>query len=211
MKARVLDALFRIGIIPIVRVASEEMAVRISGVLLEAGMGTVEIPFTNPAAPRIIEALRKRYPDAIIGAGTILDEASARAAVNAGAQYMISAGLVGSMIKTAHRYGLPAIPGVMTPTEAVLALEQGADVLKLFPASALGPSYLKALRAPLPQARWCPTGGVDSTNLHEWVNAGADLVGVGSPLLKDVSSTGDFSALAKRARRFVETWRQAKT
>src|SRR5690606_31799538 len=138
-----------------------------------------------PGAPKVIAALRDKFPDLLVGAGTVLDEAAARAAVDAGAQYVVSPGFSPAVIRAAHRFGIPAMPGVLTPTEAVAALEAGADVLKLFPASTVGPSYLKALRAPLPQAIWCPSGGVDLDNMESWVKAGAHMVGVGSPLLGD--------------------------
>ncbi|BAS27857.1 bifunctional 4-hydroxy-2-oxoglutarate aldolase/2-dehydro-3-deoxy-phosphogluconate aldolase [Limnochorda pilosa] len=209
VRAEQVQRLVEAGVIPIVRVGSEETALRVSEALLAGGVRTVEVTFTVPGASRVIAALRERYPELLVGAGTVLDAASAREAVAAGAHYLLSVGLVREVVETAHRYGLPAIPGVLTPTEALRGLELGADVLKLFPASLVGPSYLKALTAPLPQASWCPTGGVDLENLAEWARAGADLVGVGGPLLQDVAQTGDFQALTARAHRFVSGWNEA--
>lgn len=206
MRPQITASLLDIGVIPIVRVHSSDMALRIAEALLEGGARTVEITATVPGAPRVIEALSQRFPELLVGAGTILDEASGRAVIDAGARYLITVGTIGEVITVAHRYGLPAIPGVLTPTEAVLALNLGADVLKLFPASTVGPSYLKALRGPLPQAIWCPTGGVDLENLGEWMAAGASLVGVGSPLLQDVAKTNDMAALSRRTRTFVDEW-----
>jgi len=114
------------------------------------------------------------------------------------------------VISTGHLYGLPVVPGVFTATEAIRALQLGADILKLFPASLGGPKYLKALRAPMPQATWCPTGGVALENLHEWARAGAAMIGVGSPLLQDVAETGDYQGLTRRAKQFLEGWHAAR-
>lgn len=208
MRPRIMARLLDVGVIPIVRVDTQDGALRIAEALLEGGMPTVEVTATVPGAPYVIETLRHRFPELLIGAGTILDGASARRAIDAGARYVISVGLVEDMIKTAHRYGAAAIPGVLTPTEAVRAMECGADALKLFPASAVGPSYLKALRAPLPQAVWCPTGGVALDNLVSWAAAGAAMVGVGGPLLQDAAQTGDHKGLTERARTYVKQWRR---
>lgn len=207
MKASILNRLLETGVMPVVRVDSADLALRVAEALLEGGAGTVEITATVPGSPRVIEALSQRFPELLVGAGTIWDAASARAAIDVGARYIVSAGLVPEVIATAHRYGVPAMPGVMTPTEAAQALAAGADVLKLFPASLLGPSYLKALRGPLPHALWCPTGGVQLDNLAEWVAAGVSMVGIGSPLLQDVAKTRDFAALAQRMRQWNEAWR----
>ncbi|WP_324715814.1 bifunctional 4-hydroxy-2-oxoglutarate aldolase/2-dehydro-3-deoxy-phosphogluconate aldolase [Carboxydochorda subterranea] len=200
---QILGAIIDIGMIPIIRVGHPETALRVGQALLEGGLRTLEVTFTVPGADRVIESLRREHPDLLVGAGTVLDEATARAAVAAGAHYLVSAGTFEPVIRTGHRYGLPVFPGVMTPTEAVQALELGADVLKLFPASVLGPEYLKALRAPLPQALWCPTGGVSLDNLQAWFEAGATVVGVGGPLLRDVERSGDYAGLRERARTFV--------
>lgn len=210
LRVEILSALFDTGVVPVVRADSPDNAVRISEALLEGGMSSIEITFTVPGATGVIKALRKEHPNLLVGAGTILDEATARAAVDAGAHYLVSVGIVPGMIETAHRYGLPAFPGVYTPTEAVHALELGADVLKLFPASSGGPAHLAALRAPLPQAYWCPTGGISLDNVADWVRAGANLVGIGSPLLQDAVQTGDMNSLTVRARQWVEVWARIK-
>lgn len=209
-RATVVQKMIDVGVVPIVRVNSEETALRVSEALLEGGVRTIEVTFTVPGATRVISALRDRYPELLVGAGTVCDAATARQAVDAGAQYLLSLGLVPEMVETAHRYGLPAVPGVLTPTEALRGLELGADILKLFPASLGGPGYLKALRAPLPQATWCPTGGVALENLRDWAQAGAAMVGVGGPLLKDVVQTGDYRGLTERAKQFIEGWQAAR-
>ena len=208
VKLQTLQRLLEIGVIPVVRADSQETALRIADALLEGGAGTIEITATVPGSPRVIEALCQRFPELLVGAGTIWDEASARAAIDAGARYIVSAGLSLDVIATANRYGVPVIPGILTPTEAAQALAAGADVLKLFPAGAVGPAYLKALRGPLPQALWCPSGGVQVDDLREWVEAGASMVGAASPLMQDVVKTHDYAALTQRMRRWVEEWRR---
>lgn len=208
MKLKVLQRLLEVGVIPVVRVDSRETAFRVAEALLEGGAGTIEITATVPGSPKVIEALCQRFPDWLVGAGTIWDEASARAAIDAGARYIVSAGLSLDVIATANRYGVPVIPGILTPTEAAQALAAGADVLKLFPAGVVGPEYLKALRGPLPHALWCPSGGVQLSTLKDWVAAGANMVGAASPLIQDVAKTHDYAALTQRMRQWVEEWRR---
>lgn len=209
MKNSDLNKLRNIGIIPVLRAPSPDDGLRVAEALLEAGFGTVEVTFTVPDAPRVIEILRTRHPDLLVGAGTVLSAEAARTAADAGARYLVSVGVVSDMIGEARRRGLPAFAGVFTPTEAVQALTLGADVLKLFPASTGGPAHLAALRGPLPDAVWCPTGGVDLDNIEAWVRAGAALVGVGGPLLQDAVGTGDMAGLQRRARQFLLAWRRA--
>ena len=208
MKPLTLQRLLEIGVIPVVRADSPETALRITDALLEGGARTIEITATVPGSPKVIETLSRRFPDMLIGAGTIWDEASARAAIDAGARYIVTAGLVPAVIATAKRYGLPVIPGILTATEAAQALAAGADVLKLFPAGVVGPAYLKAMRGPLPQALLCPSGGVQVTDLAQWVAAGASLVGAASSLIQDVSQTQDYAALTQRMRHWMEEWQR---
>lgn len=207
---QVLDRLQRIGVIPVIRVQDPDVAWKVGAALMEGGVGTLEVTFTVPGAAQVIERLRRQHPDLLVGAGTVLDEATARAAVAAGAHYLVSVGTFEPVLRTGHRYGLLVVPGVMTPTEAVTALELGATMLKLFPASVLGPEYLKALRAPLPQALWCPTGGISLENVRAWFEAGASVVGVGGPLLRDVERSGDYAGLTARAQAFVHAVEQLR-
>lgn len=198
----IVQALIEEKIIGIVRVDSEQVALRIAEALLTGGVRAIEVTFTTPGAEKVIETIRTGWPEALVGAGTIRDESIARRAIAAGAQYIVSPGIAPGVVETAHKHDVPAMLGVMTPTEAMRALDIGADVLKLFPATALGPDYLKALRAPLPDALWCPTGGLTLDNYRKWIAAGAAFVGVGGPLLGDVAKTEDYAALVARAR----TW-----
>lgn len=197
-----VQRLIKEKIIAVVRVGSERVALRIAEALLSGGLRAIEVTFTTPGAEKVIETIRARWPEALVGAGTIRDKSMARRAVAAGARYIVSPGIAPGVVETAHKHGLPAMLGVMTPTEAMRALDIGADVLKLFPATALGPDYLKALRAPLPDALWCPTGGLTIDNYAQWIAEGAAFVGVGGPLLGDVATTEDYPALVARAR----TW-----
>lgn len=166
----------------IVRTPGPEEAVAAADAVLDAGLHAVEIALTTPGALRAVAQLTGRRPGALIGAGTVLDAAAARAAVEAGARFLVSPSLHPEVIRTGHRYGVPVFPGVATPTEMVRALEEGADALKLFPASAVPPSWLRDVRAALPQAPVIPTGGVTIENAPEWIAAGAVACGMGSAL-----------------------------
>ncbi|WP_406072385.1 bifunctional 4-hydroxy-2-oxoglutarate aldolase/2-dehydro-3-deoxy-phosphogluconate aldolase [Streptomyces sp. NBC_01020] len=166
----------------IVRTPGPEEAVAAADAVLDAGLHAVEIALTTPGALRAVAQLTGRRPGALIGAGTVLDAAAARAAVEAGARFLVSPSLHPEVIRTGHRYGVPVFPGAATPTEMVRALEEGADALKLFPASAVPPSWLRDVRAALPQAPVIPTGGVTIENAPEWIAAGAVACGMGSAL-----------------------------
>lgn len=142
----------------------------------------MEIALTTPRALRAVAQLTEQRPGALVGAGTVLDGAAARAAVEAGARFLVSPSLHPEVIRTGHRYGVPVFPGVSTPTEMVRALEEGADALKLFPASAVPPSWLRDVRAALPQAPVIPTGGVTIENAPEWIAVSTVACGMGSAL-----------------------------
>jgi 2-dehydro-3-deoxyphosphogluconate aldolase / (4S)-4-hydroxy-2-oxoglutarate aldolase len=178
----------------IIRSDSYEHATAAADTLLSAGLTTVEFSLTTPFALEAVTTLVREVGDeAVIGAGTVLDAASARMAVDAGARFLVSPSLDPEVIRTGHRYGLPVFPGVATPTEMVRALELGADALKLFPASAHSPRWVRDVRAALPQAALLPTGGVTVAEAPEWIAAGAVACGMGSAL-----SEGDRDMVAKR-------------
>ncbi|MGP3976362.1 bifunctional 4-hydroxy-2-oxoglutarate aldolase/2-dehydro-3-deoxy-phosphogluconate aldolase [Streptomyces sp. 8N114] len=167
----------------IVRADSYEKATATADILLGAGLTSLEISLTTPYALDAISTLRRETgDDSVIGAGTVLDSASARLAVDAGARFLVSPSLDEEVIRTGHRYGVPVFPGITTPTEMVRALELGADGLKLFPASQYGPGWLRDVRAALPQAPVLPTGGVTVEAAPEWIAAGAVACGMGSAL-----------------------------
>ncbi|MEW2347204.1 bifunctional 4-hydroxy-2-oxoglutarate aldolase/2-dehydro-3-deoxy-phosphogluconate aldolase [Streptomyces sp. NPDC006684] len=170
------------GVFGIVRAAGAEEAVAATEAVLDAGLHAVEIALTTPRALTALDRVARTRPDALLGAGTVIDGAAARAAVEAGARFLVSPSLHPEVIRTGHRYGVPVFPGVTTPTEMVRALEEGADALKLFPASAFSPAWLRDVRAALPQAPVLPTGGVTVENAPEWKAAGAVACGIGSAL-----------------------------
>ncbi len=179
----------------IVRSRTYDEASATADTLLSAGITSLEISLTTPFALEAVTTLtRELGDDAVIGAGTVLDAASARMAVDAGARFLVSPSLDAEVIRTGHRYGVPVFPGVSTPTEMVRGLELGADALKLFPASAHDPSWLAEVRASLPQVPLLPTGGVTVDSAPEWIAAGAVAVGMGAAL-----SDGDRDTVAKRA------------
>ncbi|WP_326673393.1 MULTISPECIES: bifunctional 4-hydroxy-2-oxoglutarate aldolase/2-dehydro-3-deoxy-phosphogluconate aldolase [unclassified Streptomyces] len=166
----------------VIRTAGPEEAVAAADAVLEAGLQAVEIALTTPRALTALARLTETHPGALLGAGTVIDATAARAAVEAGARFLVSPSLDPEVIRTGHRYGVPVFPGVATPTEMVRALEEGADALKLFPASAVSPAWLRDVRAALPQAPVLPTGGVTPDNAPEWIAAGAVACGMGAAL-----------------------------
>ncbi|MET9261996.1 bifunctional 4-hydroxy-2-oxoglutarate aldolase/2-dehydro-3-deoxy-phosphogluconate aldolase [Amycolatopsis sp. NPDC004079] len=182
----------RQGVVGIVRTADAASAVAAARAVLDAGLKSVEVPLTNAGALVAIEELTAAYPDATIGAGTVLDESSATAAIRAGAQFLVSPSLHTEVLRTAHRYGVAALPGTGSVTEIVRAMEEGADAVKVFPASALGPQWIKDVRAALPQAPLVPTGGIAPEDVPRWLDAGAVACGIGSALTR--GSTEDIRA-----------------
>lgn len=186
----ILHAVTRQRVFGIVRTATADDAERTAGTMIESGIDAVEITLTTPRSLETVARLAESRSRAVIGAGTVLDAAAARAAVEAGARFLVSPSLDPGVIRTGHRYGVPVIPGVATPTEMVRALEEGADALKLFPASGVGPGWLADVRAALPQAPIIPTGGVTLDDAPDWIAAGAVACGLGSALARG-GATGD--------------------
>ena len=200
---RALAAILKTRIVPIVRTNSTEWAEELGAILVGAGLDIVEITFTVPNATAVIERLRRRFPSVLVGAGTVTDAATAGRAIDAGAEFLLSPALSPGMVETAHRRGLLAVPGAYTPTEGLTALEDGAPLLKLFPAEVGGPAYLRAVRAPLPGARFLPTGGVRPDNIAEWFAAGASAVGIGSALVGSGGRAADAATVRTRVESLV--------
>ncbi|WP_112266786.1 bifunctional 4-hydroxy-2-oxoglutarate aldolase/2-dehydro-3-deoxy-phosphogluconate aldolase [Lentzea terrae] len=178
----IIQAVVRQGIIAIIRTGDTASAVQAAVPLLDAGLEALELPLTNPGALDAIRQLRLDYPDATIGAGSVLDEASAVAAVRAGAQFLVAPNLDVSVIRAGHRYGAAVLPGAGTVSEVVQALEAGADAVKVFPAPT--PQWVKDVLAVLPYAPLVPTGGVAPPDVPAWLEAGAVACGVGSALAR---------------------------
>jgi 2-dehydro-3-deoxyphosphogluconate aldolase / (4S)-4-hydroxy-2-oxoglutarate aldolase len=206
-KADVLRRIVEVGLIPVVRAESADLALRAVAAIREGGVPVLEITMTVPGAIGIIEQVANRFGDtALVGAGTVLDPETARACILAGAQFVVSPALHLPTIECCRRYGVPVFPGALTPTEVVTAWQAGADMVKVFPCSALGgASYLKALKAPLPQIDLIPTGGVSLKTAAEFLAAGATALGVGADLVSlEALREGKDHVLTERARQFVE-------
>ncbi|MFM9435479.1 2-dehydro-3-deoxyphosphogluconate aldolase / (4S)-4-hydroxy-2-oxoglutarate aldolase [Janthinobacterium sp. CG_23.3] len=204
LKHEIFQAVLARRMVAIVRADHPEGALLAAEACIAGGITALEVAFTTPGTLDVIKTLRQRHGAAVLlGAGTVLDPETARLAILAGAQFIISPSVNVDTIRLCQRYQVLAMPGVMTPTEIVTALEAGADLVKIFPAETFGPAYLKALRAPLPQAPLMPTGGVSVDNLAEWFANGALAVGIGSSLTGPAAN-GDYAAVTARARAFVE-------
>jgi len=212
-KTDVLKQIRDIGIIPVVRATSADEAMRAIDAIREGGVSVLEITMTVPGAVSVIEQLAKNYGnDVLVGAGTVLDPETARACILSGAKFVVSPALNVETIECCRRYGVAVMPGALTPTEVVQAWTAGADFVKVFPAGALGgASYLKALKAPLPQIELVPTGGVSLKTAADFIKAGASALGVGADLvdLKAVRD-GQASIITERAKQYVQIVREAR-
>jgi 2-dehydro-3-deoxyphosphogluconate aldolase / (4S)-4-hydroxy-2-oxoglutarate aldolase len=166
---------------------------------------------TVPGAVDIIKELSEVYKDddVIIGAGTVLDPETARACILAGAKYIVSPSLNIYTVKLCNRYRIPIMPGIMTVREAIEAMEYGAEILKVFPGNAFGPSIISAFKGPIPQGNFMPTGGVTLDNIKDWIKAGAVAVGTGGDLTKG-AKTGDYALVEETARKFVDEVKRAR-
>jgi 2-dehydro-3-deoxyphosphogluconate aldolase / (4S)-4-hydroxy-2-oxoglutarate aldolase len=211
-KEQCLSEIVACGVVAVIRAPSREKLGDITQALIAGGVIGVEVTMTTPKAIAGIEMLADRFGDqAIIGVGTVLDGATCRDAISAGAQFVLSPTFSREVVETTRRYGKISVPGAFTPTEILTAWTAGADVVKVFPATKLGPEYIKDLLAPLPQLRLTPTGGVDAKNAGDWIRAGAAFVGAGSSLVtKDAIAKGDWPAITANARAFVEAVRAAR-
>lgn len=203
-----------IGIVPVIRAASADEAMRAIDAIKEGGINVLEITMTVPGAIRVMEQVAARYGDEVlVGAGTVLDPETARACMLAGAQFIVSPALNLETIAMCRRYGVPVAPGALTPTEVITAWTAGADFVKVFPAGSVGgASYIKNLLGPLPQVKIIPTGGVSLKTAADFIKAGARALGVGTDLV-DVKAirAGDAHVVTERAREFVRIVREART
>jgi 2-dehydro-3-deoxyphosphogluconate aldolase / (4S)-4-hydroxy-2-oxoglutarate aldolase len=200
------------GVVAVIRADSPDQLVDVVRALRDGGVEVAEITMTTPGAlDAIKQASDKLGKDALIGVGSVLDAETARAAILAGAQYIVAPALNLEVIQMAHRYGKPVIPGGLTPTEIITAWSAGADMVKVFPANHFGPQYFKDLLAPMPQLKLTPTGGVDLNTAADWIKAGAACLGVGSSLVKkELIKSKDWSGLTGLAKQFVQIVRQAR-
>lgn len=200
-----LDRVLNLGLVAIIRSPSGDQLVEAAEALLAGGIDVVEITFTVPRALAVLEAVRHRLGDKVLlGAGTVLDPETARAALLAGAEFIVTPTVNTRVIELCRRYDKLVMPGGFTPTEILTAWEAGADIVKVFPAEIGGPAHLRAIRGPLPQIRLLPTGGVTLQTLPEFVSAGACAVGLGTALVEKAAlENRDFARISERARQFV--------
>jgi 2-dehydro-3-deoxyphosphogluconate aldolase/(4S)-4-hydroxy-2-oxoglutarate aldolase len=201
----ILSRLIEGKVVAVVRLDSGDQLIKVAEALKAGGVTTIEFTVPTPGALDMIKQASAYFGDEVImGAGTVLDAETARAAILSGAQFIVTPALNVKTIQLCRRYGKPIIPGALTPTEILTAWEAGADMVKLFPADSMGPAYLKAVLAPLPQVRLAPTGGISADNAAEYLKAGATALGVGGKLVdKQAVARGDFAALTAEAKRLM--------
>jgi len=212
-KSDIISLLTDPGIIAVVRAQQPAQVLPLFGALIAGGVRAIEVTMTTPnALAAIREAREKIGGRALIGVGTVLEAETCRAAIAAGAEFVVTPICRTELVAIAHAAGCPIMLGAYTPTEAQLAHEAGADFIKVFPADSLGPGYIKALRAPLPHLRIVPTGGVDVQNVAEFLKAGCVALGVGSSLVSaKILQAADWPELTRRACTFVNAARQARS
>ncbi len=200
------------GVVAIIRAASSGELVEVVNALRDGGLTCIEVTMTTPNALDVIKAARQQVGEAAaIGVGTVLDAETARAAILAGAQFVIAPITDLPTIEICKRYSVPVIPGAFTPTEVVRAWQAGADFVKVFPTGGLGARYLADLHAPLPQIKLIPTGGVTLENVAEFISAGVSAVGIGSALVrKDWLEKKDFAAIKREAGQWLQAVKRAR-
>ncbi len=206
---RVLD----LGLVAIIRAPSGEQLVQVAEALLAGGIDVLEVTFTVPGILDILKEIRAALGDRILlGAGTVLDPETARAAILAGAEFVVTPTVNPDVIRMCHRYDKLVMAGAFTPTEILTAWDAGADIVKLFPADIGGPSYLKTIHGPLPQVRLLPTGGVNLETLKDFVDAGACAVGLGSALVEQAAlANGDLMRVQTQAAAFVRKMQELRS
>jgi len=211
-KEKNLQDIIDCGVVAIVRVGSAQEAVEVCGAIAKGGVKSIEVTMTVPGAIDAIKEFKSAMKgEVLVGAGTVLDPETARAVILAGAEFVVSPNLNLKVIEVCHRYGKIVIPGTLTPTEILTAWEAGADIVKVFPAGALGPGYLRDIKGPFPQIRLTPTGGVNLENTPDFIRAGAVAVSVGTSLVdRKAVSERRYDIITENARKFVEAVRLAR-
>jgi 2-dehydro-3-deoxyphosphogluconate aldolase/(4S)-4-hydroxy-2-oxoglutarate aldolase len=211
-KAESLKWIEQTGVVAVIRARSKDQLLDLAKALIEGGVIAVEVTMSTPKAVAGIEQLADHYGDqAVIGAGTVIDAGTCADVINAGAQFVLSPTFDPRVVETTKRYGKISVPGAFTPTEILTAWSAGADVVKVFPSTALGPAYFKDILAPMPQLKLTPTGGVDVKNCGDWIRAGAVCVGAGSALVsKKALETNDWKSVTANAKAFVDAIKAAR-
>lgn len=210
---RPLEFIHEAGVVAIMRAKSSDQLLAAAEAIHEGGVRAIEVTMTTPNALEVInQATTKLGDDVLFGAGSVLDSETARAAILAGAQFIVCPTLSLGTIETCKRYSIPVVPGAYTPTEILTAWQAGATMVKVFPASIGGPGYIKAVKAPLPQVKLTAVGGVDLNNTADFIRAGCEGVGVGSDLVNQkLLDAKDFRELTVRARRFREEYHKGRS
>jgi 2-dehydro-3-deoxyphosphogluconate aldolase / (4S)-4-hydroxy-2-oxoglutarate aldolase len=209
-KIEILGKIVASGLVCVIRAADPDQAARMAEACAVGGVAAMEVTYTVPGASGIIELLAKKFSGQIVvGAGTVLDSETARIAILAGAQFIVSPSLNPETARLCNRYQVAYMPGVGTVREVVEAMECGAEIIKAFPAEILGPAFVKAVKAPLPHAQLMPTGGVSIDNVVDWIRAGSVAVAVGGNLTVG-AKTGDYKSITHLARQFVEKIKEAR-
>ena len=212
-KTEIIERIREIGLVPVLRATSAKEAITIADAIIAGGVTVLEITMTVPGAIQVMQQLADHHGDKLlIGAGTVLDAETARSCLLAGAQFIVSPALYVRTIELCRRYSAPIMPGALTPTEIVTAWQAGADVVKVFPCSALGGAkYLKALQGPLPQIQLIPTGGVSLSTAAEFLAAGAFALGVGSDLVDaKAAAEGRTAVITENARKYIDIVRKSR-
>jgi 2-dehydro-3-deoxyphosphogluconate aldolase/(4S)-4-hydroxy-2-oxoglutarate aldolase len=208
----ITSAIERLGVVAVIRLQDPTRLRGVIDALAAGGIRALEVTMTVPGAIQLIADIAPSLPEGfLIGAGTVLDADTARRAIDAGAQFVVSPIFRPAVIDEAHRVDRPAMPGCFSPTEIQHAWEAGADIVKVFPATSLGPSFFRDVRGPLPHLKLMPTGGVSVENADEWIRAGAVAVGVGSALLDPRAiSAGDYASITEKAKRILANVEDAR-
>ena len=212
MRAETTRLLQELGVVAVIRMKDADKLRGVIDAIAEGGVRAIEVTMTVPGAVGLIEKLAGTLPsDIILGAGTVTDAGTARAVIDAGARFVVGPVYRPDVMTACHERDVAVCPGCFTPTEILDAHERGADIVKVFPATALGPQFIKDVRAPLPQVRLMPTGGVSLDNAGDWIRAGAVAVGVGSALVDAKAvDAGRFDVLTSNARRIVASVASAR-
>lgn len=211
-KEQIISKLKECGLVAVVRAKDADDALKIADACIKGGVAGIELTYTVPGVSAIIRRLADEYCGSesfLIGAGTVLDSETARDAILNGAQYIVSPAFDEATVRLCNRYRVPVMPGVMSVREVIMALEMGADILKIFPGELFGPKVIQAFHGPIPQAQFMPTGGVTVDNVGEWIQAGAVAVGAGGSLTGS-AKTGDYAAITETAKRFITAIRKAR-
>lgn len=211
-RVETLQRLKNAGVVAVIRGKNKEEAIKASHAVVKGGMKGIELTFTVPQADKIISELVEKYknePEIVVGAGTVLDAVTARLAIMAGAEYIVSPSFDKETAEICNLYQIPYLPGCMTITEMKEALKAGVDIIKLFPGSVYGPSIVSAFKAPMPQLNIMPTGGVSLDNMEDWFKAGVVTVGVGGNLLAPAAQ-GDFDKVTEISKQYMEKFHKIK-